>query len=87
MFLLAFTSAVIIFDKLIELHSTLSEKKIFVMNFPFSMVKPGTLNSELQKPRTVNYGTSNLDNIKEHKGQNFAETQCHNFFVFKGYPR
>ena len=35
LFLLAFTSADIIFHKFLELHSTLSEKKIFVANFPF----------------------------------------------------
>ena len=35
LFLLVFTSADIIFHKFSELHSTLSEKKIFVSNFPF----------------------------------------------------
>ena len=35
LFLLAFTSADIIFHKFLELHSKLSEKKIFVTNFPF----------------------------------------------------
>ena len=42
LFLLAFTSANIIFQKFLELHSTLSEKKIFVMNFPFltDSIKP-----------------------------------------------
>ena len=35
LFLLAFTSADIIFHKFLELHSTLSEKKIFVTNFSF----------------------------------------------------
>ena len=35
LFLLAFTSADIIFHKFSELHSTLSEKKIFVTNFSF----------------------------------------------------
>ena len=34
-FMLAFTSADIIFYKLLELHSSLSVKKIFVTNFPF----------------------------------------------------
>ena len=34
-FTLAFTSAVIIFHKFLELHSTLSARKIFVTNFPF----------------------------------------------------
>ena len=34
LFLLAFTSADIIFHKFLELHST-SDKKIFVTNFPF----------------------------------------------------
>ena len=33
--MLAFTSADIIFHKLLELHSSLSEKRIFVANFPF----------------------------------------------------
>ena len=33
--MLAFTSADIIFYKLLELHTSLSEKKIFVTNFPF----------------------------------------------------
>ena len=33
--MLAFTSADIIFYKLLELHASLSEKKIFVTNFPF----------------------------------------------------
>ena len=33
--LLAFTSADINFRKLLELHSTLSEKRIFVTNFSF----------------------------------------------------
>ena len=37
LFLLAFTSADIIFHKVLELHPTLSEKKIFVTNFPFLM--------------------------------------------------
>ena len=35
LFLLAFTLAGIIFVKLLELHSTISEKSIFVTNFPF----------------------------------------------------
>ena len=35
MFLLAFTSADIVFHKFLEIHSTLSEKKIFVTNFSF----------------------------------------------------
>ena len=35
LFLLAFTSADIIFHKFLELHSTLSEKSIFVTNFSF----------------------------------------------------
>ena len=35
--LLAFTLADIIFHKFLELHSTLSEKRIFVTNFPFLM--------------------------------------------------
>ena len=35
LFLLAFTLADIIFHKFLELHSTLSENKIFVANFPF----------------------------------------------------
>ena len=35
LFLLAFTSADVIFHKFLELHSTLSEKKIFFTNFPF----------------------------------------------------
>ena len=35
LFLLNFTSADIIFHKFLELHSTFSEKKISVMNFPF----------------------------------------------------
>ena len=35
MFLLAFTSASIIFHNFLELHSTLTEKDIFVRNFPF----------------------------------------------------
>ena len=35
LFLWAFTSADIIFHKFLELHSTLSEKKIFVVNFSF----------------------------------------------------
>ena len=34
-FLLAITSADIIFHKFLELHSTLSEKKNFITNFPF----------------------------------------------------
>ena len=33
--ILAFTSEDIIFRKFLELHSTLSEKKIFVTHFPF----------------------------------------------------
>ena len=33
--LLAFTSAGVLFLKLLELHSTISEKNIFVTNFPF----------------------------------------------------
>ena len=33
-FILAFTSAGIIFHRLLELHSILSERKIFVINFP-----------------------------------------------------
>ena len=33
--LLASTSADIIFHKFLELHPTLSEKKIFITNFPF----------------------------------------------------
>ena len=45
LFLLAFASADIIFHKFLELHSTLSEKKIFVMNFPF-------LTDSLKGPRT-----------------------------------
>ena len=35
MFFLAFTSADIIFHNILELHSTLTDKKIFVTNFPF----------------------------------------------------
>ena len=35
LFLLAFTSADIIFHKFLELHSTLSENNVFVTNFPF----------------------------------------------------
>ena len=35
LFLLDFTAAGIIFLKVLELHSTVSEKNIFVMNFPF----------------------------------------------------
>ena len=35
LFLLAFTSADIVFHTFLELQSTLSEKKIFVMNSPF----------------------------------------------------
>ena len=34
-FVLHFTPADIIFHRFLELHSTLSEKKIFVTNFPF----------------------------------------------------
>ena len=34
-FMLAFTSEDIIFHKFLELHSTLSEKKIFVTHFSF----------------------------------------------------
>ena len=34
-FILAFTSADIVFHNFLELHSILSEKKIFVTNFPF----------------------------------------------------
>ena len=33
--LLVFTSPDILFDKFLELHSTLSEKQVFVTNFPF----------------------------------------------------
>ena len=42
---LGFTSADIIFHKFLELHLTLSEKKIFVTNFPFltDLFKPPTL--------------------------------------------
>ena len=42
--LLAFTSSDIIFHTFLELHSTLSEKKIFVTNFPFlkDSLKPPT---------------------------------------------
>ena len=35
LFLLAFTLADIIFQKFLKLHTTLSEKKIFVTNFSF----------------------------------------------------
>ena len=35
MLFLAFTSADIIFHNILELHSTLTDKKIFVANFPF----------------------------------------------------
>ena len=35
MFLLAFTSADIIFHNILDLHSTLTDKKIFFTNFPF----------------------------------------------------
>ena len=35
LFLLGFTLADMIFHKFLELHSTLSEKKIFVTSFPF----------------------------------------------------
>ena len=35
LFLLAFTSADLIFHKFLELHSTLPEKEIFVTNFHF----------------------------------------------------
>ena len=35
LFLLALTSGGIIFYKLLELHSTMSDKKIFVPNFSF----------------------------------------------------
>ena len=34
-FMLAFTSTDIVFHRFLELHSTLSGKKIFVINFPF----------------------------------------------------
>ena len=40
LFLLVFTSADIIFHKLLELHSTLPVKSIFVTNFPFVMDSP-----------------------------------------------
>ena len=40
LFLLAFTSADIIFHKFLELHSTLSEKKIFVTNNRFTNPPP-----------------------------------------------
>ena len=42
LFLLAFTSANIIFHKFLKLHSALSEKNIFVTNFPFltDLLKP-----------------------------------------------
>ena len=50
MFLLAFTSADIIFHKVLELHSTLSEKNIFMINFRFltDSLKPSphSLNSQ-----------------------------------------
>ena len=35
MLFLALTSADIIFHNILELHSTLTDKKIFVTNFPF----------------------------------------------------
>ena len=37
LFLLAFTTGGVIFHKSLELHSTISEKNIFVTNFPFLM--------------------------------------------------
>ena len=48
-FMLDFTSADIIFHYFLELHTTLSEKKIFVMNFPFltdSLKLPHPLNGQ-----------------------------------------
>ena len=50
LFLLVFTSADIIFHRFLDLHSTLSGKKIFVTNFSFSTVSlnplPQPLNSQ-----------------------------------------
>ena len=55
LFLLVFTSADIIFHKVLELRSTLSEKKIFVTHFPFLMdsLKP------LQPPPTPHPNSQN----------------------------
>ena len=49
MFLLAFTSADIIFHNILELHSTLTDKKIFVTNFPFltDSVNPTPLTAKI----------------------------------------
>ena len=46
--LLAFTSADIIIDNFLELHSILSVKKIFVMNFIFKQIHstPRPLNGQ-----------------------------------------
>ena len=55
LFLLAFTSADIIFHKFSELHSTLSEKKIFITNVSFL---PDSLN-----PPPSNHHSLNSQNI------------------------
>ena len=54
LFLLAFTSADIIFHKFLELHST-SDKKIFVTNFPFltDSLKPPPLPHQASLPQFV----------------------------------
>ena len=56
MFLLAFTSADIISDNILELHSTLTDKKIFFTNFPFltdSFNPPVLPSLPLEQPKSV----------------------------------
>ena len=56
MFLLAFTSADIIFHNILDLHSTLTDKKIFFTNFPFltdSLNPPLLPSLPLEQPKSV----------------------------------
>ena len=57
LFLLVFTSADIFFQKYLEFHSTLSEKKIFVTNFPILMgsLKPPPHPVNTQNPLTYTF--------------------------------
>ena len=69
--LLSFTSADIIFHKFLELHSTLSEKKVFVTNFHFlteSLNAPPT--SPLPQPLHTHTHTRARARARAFNGQN-----------------
>ena len=77
LFLLAFTSANIIFHKFLELHSTLSEKKIFVLNFPF-------LTDSLKPPPPTQLPPPPLNSQNR---LSVAKAFCQCSLTYHGFPR